>query len=254
MSFGDFQTWLTTTVHDCIRINIQHEIKTVATTLGVEIKELKGEVKKLKEDNVATKIELKELKETTQNNNNETIKNKETSENNLKYLINLDRDKRQCNVILFGLPENENIKCIIENSDGRREEAEASNDEEKVKLLFRHINCNNVLLSNMFRLGKQMADIEKPRPIKICLPTSRDAKNILSKCKKLSELDFNVYIKSDKTKTEMTEFKRIGKAKEDLLKRYPIENGNEERVTLIKGVLTVDGEIVDRYNPVQSLF
>ena len=46
----------------------------------------------------------------------------------------------------------------------------------------------------------------------------------------------------------------IGKHKQDLLQKYPVEEGAPPRVVLEKGVLKVDGVKVDEFEPVQTLF
>ena len=63
-----------------------------------------------------------------------------------------------------------------------------------------------------------------------------------------------IYVKADKSKAEMEEYKRLGKKKDDLIKSYPSVDGNPPRVELKKGVLKIDGMEVDRYNSPQTLF
>ena len=46
----------------------------------------------------------------------------------------------------------------------------------------------------------------------------------------------------------------MGKRKAELLQQYPVDGDADPRVTLVKGVLKLDGTEVDRYQPVQSLF
>ena len=81
--------------------------------------------------------------------------------------------------------------------------------------------------------------------------------SVLLNAKKLNDLkddDINIYVKPDKTKSEQTEFQRLGKKKEELLLKYPTVDENNPRVTLKKGSLQVDGVEVDKYEPVQTLF
>ena len=104
-----------------------------------------------------------------------------------------------------------------------------------------------------FRLGSIVDD--KVRPIKVRFISPASVTSILTNSKKLSDSpDRKIYVKPDKSKSENTEFQRMGKRKEELLQQYPTENENEPRVTLVKGVLKLDGTEVDRYQPVQSLF
>ena len=58
----------------------------------------------------------------------------------------------------------------------------------------------------------------------------------------------------DKTKKENEEFKRVGDKKRQLLEQYPTEDEANPRVVLQKGVLTLDGVEVTRYQPIQTLF
>ena len=59
---------------------------------------------------------------------------------------------------------------------------------------------------------------------------------------------------SPKTKSEVREYCRLGHRKIDLVKDYPISEGDEPRVVLEKGVLKVDSVKVDEFKSVQSLF
>ena len=64
----------------------------------------------------------------------EMKKQKTVSDNNLKYLINLDRNERRRNVILFGVPEENNVLKIEENV--------ASSDHEKIELILNYIGVS----------------------------------------------------------------------------------------------------------------
>ena len=81
-----------------------------------------------------------------------------------------------------------------------------------------------------------------------------EAQKVITNGKKLYELDMNIYVKPDKTKKESEEFKRIGRRKGEMLLLHPTTDPENPIVTLAKGVLKVNGQEVDRYNPVQSLF
>ena len=82
--------------------------------------------------------------------------------------------------------------------------------------------------------------------------------DVLSKTSKLNELKTNsgknIYIKPDKTKSEVAEFQRLGKEKAKLLEKYPTIDEENPRVILKNGSLKVDGVEVDKYQPVQTLF
>ena len=123
--------------------------------------------------------------------------------------------------------------------------------------MFKYLNFEGELIDS-FRLGA-LNDEGRPRPLKMSF-THRDlAASILVKSLKLKDLknddnNLNIYIKSDCTKSEQDEFKRLGTKKNDLLELYPTIDTNNPRVTLKKGSLKVDGAEVDKYEPIQTLF
>ena len=180
--------------------------------------------------------------------NTESIKTgKKVSENNLKYLINLDRNNRRKNVILFGVPEKDDL-TIHEDS--------ATSDIEKYKLLFKFMDCSKNAVVDHYRLGREG---DKPRPLKLTFESKEMAGKVLSNSRKLNDLKnehegINCYVKPDKTKSEQAEFQRLGKKKAELLIQYPTIEGSDPRVILRQGSLKVDGVEVDKYEPVQTLF
>ena len=46
----------------------------------------------------------------------------------------------------------------------------------------------------------------------------------------------------------------MGKRKQELLQQYPVDEGAPSRVVLDKGVLKLDGVVVDEFKAVQTLF
>ena len=185
---------------------------------------------------------------TVATNSDSCKKNKSVVDNNLKYLINLDRNIRRKNVVMFGIPENTTL-----NIGG-----EHTTDIDKRDALFDFMGCPDDLeITDCFRLGKPALDSDKPRPLKISFLTKGNAESVLLNAKKLNDLKndgVNIYVKPDKTKSEQNEFQRLGKKKEELLLKYPTVDENNPRVTLKKGSLQVDGVEVDKYEPVQTLF
>ena len=203
------------------------------------------------------KKELTEVKKSAQENvsgldnrvnalEQDAKKQKTVSDNNLKYLINLDRNDRRKNVIIFGVPE-DGVNLTIR-------EATATTDDDKCKLLLGFIEAPVYeKVMEMFRLGK--ATEGKVRPIKLKLQSSTDATAIFDVKEKLKDVnDHTIYIKPDKTKAEVEEFRRIGNRKQELIEQYPVPEGETPRVVLGKGVLKLDGVKVDEFKPVQSLF
>ena len=98
---------------------------------------------------------------------------------NLKYLINVDRNVRRYNVILFGIKENGVLQI---------EEQTAATDLEKCHLIFEYIGSprQHLSISDLFRLGKE--NQAKSRPIKIIFSTKEMASSILTKSAKLKQL------------------------------------------------------------------
>ena len=61
------------------------------------------------------------------------------------------------------------------------------------------------------------------------------ASTVLKNSHKLNNLKAEgqvIYIKPDKSKSEVTEFQRLGKKKQELLKQYPTVDENNPRVVL----------------------
>ena len=245
ISFGDFKSWLT------------NELRTLVKAIALEeMADTKKEVADLKKKNkeLSDKLTAAENKVTETNKEIAAVKAslkevKDTTDNNLKYLINVDRNGRKHNVILFGVQEKEDLR--IGNKS-------AATDHQKCQLLLEYIGCNqNTNVVDSFRLGKEV-NAEKPRPIKISFSEKNMAFDVLAKTAKLKELKDshrqNVYIKPDKTKAEVAEFQRLGKKKDELLTKYPTVDDDNPRVVLTKGSLKVDGVELDKYQPVQSLF
>ena len=208
-SLGDFKSWIDGT----IRLTIQTEMKTYSEMLNEEVGKLKTELN-------TTKIELKDGKNDIQNiklENVELSKNlndlKETTDNNIKYLLNMDRNNRRRNAIFFGIPEEEKLQ--IGEGENR---IELSNDIDKISFMIDFMGGDKHQVANVYRLGKKG---DKIRPIKTTFLSDIAAKYILTNSNKLANLKLNIYVKQDRSKGEMEEFKRLGKRKEQLIQEYP---------------------------------
>ena len=77
---------------------------------------------------------------------------------------------------------------------------------------------------------------------------------ITSNAKLLRPLDQMIFFKPDKSVKEREEFQRMLKKKNECMITPPTEHGNDSRVILRQGVLTVDGVEVDRYKTPQRIF
>ena len=183
------------------------------------------------------------------------VKNEtKTARDNCRYLVNHDRSARQRNVLLFGVPDNDEITIGDETVNSNQEAAQT---------IFGKLGIHDAKVLESFRLGKKKENdenAERPhsRPIKVCLESSSIARSILTESPKLNNLfegtGTNIYIKADKTKAERDEYTRLGKKKAELLLRHPTEDGGEPRVVLKNGILLVDNVQVDCYKTPQSLF
>ena len=247
VSFGMFKTWICSQIRSIIKEELtkvnEHFVK-----LDKEVKTLQNEMKTAKTNITTLQTDVKTLKNDVNNLTRKFDDNKSVSENNLKYLINHDRNVRKSNILLFGVPEDEPLEL-----DGV--EGNPNTDSEKCISLFQLIGSpqSQEKMVDCFRIGPIVED--KVRPIKVKFVTPAPVTSILKNAKKLSESsNRKIYIKSDKSKAENSEFQRLGKRKTELLEQYPSDNDNDPRVTLVKGVLKLDGAEVDRYKPVQSLF
>ena len=225
---------------------VKEEMKVELGDIKKDASELKKEVAKNKQSVASCSSRVDRVDEAITKLQDEQKQDSSISKNNLKYLINLDRNVRRQNILIFGVPEGD-----LE-IDGNT----AATDNEKCELLFGVMNirevCRNAI-KEMFRFGKlDDANPGKCRPIKVRFISSAPATAALNAKQKLNDLvGHTIYIKPDKTKAEQEEFKRIGKRKTDVLQEY---NNDAERVKLTKGVLYVDGVEVDRYKSVQTLF
>ena len=247
LSVRDFTSWFKSQLDDVIVSKVADATKNITKELSStkgSLKTAQQEIKDLKQTVESLKTSLKEAKE-------ERDQLKSTSKNNLKYLINHDRNVRRNNVMVFGLPEKDNLVVG---------QIEATNDEAKIQALLSHMKIREkVETTSLFRLGKlpevgnEDAD-DACRPIKLVLKNSAMSSLITENAKLLKTLNLKIFIKPDKSKKEREEFQRLLKKKEELMIKHPTEEGGIERVVLKKGVLTVDGAEVDKYNTPQTIF
>ena len=140
---------------------------------------------------------------------------KKLGEENLKYLINLDRNTQRHNVMIFGLPENDDL---IVGNDGDETAKRATNEMEKVSTVLSHLNSDISNITHFHRMGKPG---ERSRPVKVVFKSANLASKALSNSKSLNDWEKSVYVKPYKSKSKYEEFKRIGKRKTDLLLQHP---------------------------------
>ena len=234
VKFGDFRKWISFEIQGMIQAIVVKQLESLEKELGEVKKENKDLSKKLSAAEARLDSQEKEL-----DKNTESIKaGKKVSENNLKYLINLDRNIRRKNVILFGVPEKDDL-TIHDDS--------ATSGIEKYKLLSKFMDCSENTVVDHYRLDREG---DKPRPIKLTFDSKEMAGKVLSNSRKLKDLkneheSINCYVKPDKTKSEQAEFQLLGKKKAELLIQYPTIEGNDPRVILRQGSLKMESKSIN---------
>ena len=245
--FGDLKKYFKSELRTEIRDIVKEELAAQLGSTKKDVTQLKTEVNKNKQSLASCSTNISNLQEDVKKIQEERKEENAISKNNLKYLINLDRNERRNNLLLFGLPEDDDL-----NIDGEISTSEMEKFIAVLKKMEIYDQCKTEI-RELFRLGKKdnQSD-DKIRPLKVRMLTSTSVTTILGAARKLKDLeDYKIYVKPDKTKGEREEFTRLGKKKEQLLQEY---DNDAERVKLEKGVLYVDNVEVDRYKSVQSLF
>jgi len=220
-----------------------------------DIRQIHDSKQEMREDIVAVKNDLTKTRTEVADNN----KFREHTANDFKYLYEsvqqhqlfletLDYDKRKCNVILTGVPENQNLK---EGEDI------AATDHEKVSLILKSIGQAENLVESLSRLGKAPSGPEnrtRDRPIKVTLLRATDRYEILSASKNLKNFKESnislskIYIKKDTHPGIRREIKRL----QDVVaaeRRKPENRGRNVRYEWRERVVKIDEHIIDTYQP-----
>ena len=202
---GAFKGWLQT----CIQTTVASIFKIHAADISKELDKTKVDITATKKDFSATKQDLSNLR----TEHNALLTNVGVIEtcckNTTGYLINHDRNVRQSNIVLFGVTESEDIT---------HDNISVKNDEEKIKLILKIVECDSEA-TKIIRMGKK--EVKKDRPIKVVLPRPSDAKKAISNSKNLKVLQKKIFLKGDKTKSEQKESTRLHKKKQECLAQYP---------------------------------
>ena len=245
INFGTFKSWLTGT----LQLAFQEQFKKYVENLQAENQAVKNDLATVKQDLKAEKNKVAEQKKTITDLQTEVNELRQTVKDTTKYLVNVDRNSRQHNAVIFGVSEND--LQLKRTNDA--EAVVARNDSEKVYEILKIVGFEDEVKQHI-RLGKK-GNGDRPRPIKLIFHSPAEAASVISNSSKLKDVvDEIIFIKPDKTKKENDEFKRVGDKKRELLEQYPTMPGTDPRVVLKKGVLTLDGAEVTRYQPVQTLF
>ena len=202
LSFKEFTDWFKTEVEEVVKKKVDEATIEMRKDLEDTKKSVKTAHEKVTELNTKVDTLRTNLKEVTEENSNL----RKISGNNLKYLLNMDRNIRRSNVILFGVSETEDLVMV------------AKGDDEKIEMLLSFIGVHNeVDIRCHTRLGKKTDDDQdQRRPLKIEMKNSEQVSLILINAKKLKPLNQKLFFKPDKTAKEREEYQRLLKRKEEL--------------------------------------
>ena len=155
-----------------------------------------------------------------------------------RYLETLEADKRSCNVVMLGVPE-----------DSSEAENESEEDQEKVKNILRVTECQSLVINNLQRLGKPME--RQARVLLVRLSSKADRDKLLTSTSKLKQASgylSKVYIKKDVhplVRKELSRLKEIEKREKDKAENQGLSvvyNANRREVL-------VDGRVIDQFRP-----
>ena len=251
IKFKDFVEWMVVVFAKHVKDSVTAEL----VDCKKELADTKKDLTEARKELATVKSDLQNLETKMKTLTDDHEKTKKCTKDNMRYLINHDRNVRQSNVLLFGLPDDAEIPLGDETFES---------DRDALLHIFEKLEVSDeVKLTEFFRLGKKEArtndgeDRPQSRPVKICFKSSNMAKALLNNRSKLKEVfgdNVAIYIKPDKTKSERDEFTRMGKKKQELMERHPTAVGDDPRVVLKNGRLLVDNAEVDCYKTPQTLF
>ena len=249
----DFLKFLNTELLGNFKTNIRDEYTSLIKPLQEEVQKLKTELGTIKTKLSSAQTEITELNSKLKTLHSNCEDEKKVTADNLKYLINHDRNYRQQNLIILGVPEIPTLGNV-----------EFESDNHVVNHLLEMVGVDEeVALLEVFRLGKKPVAVDdededggRPRPIKVRLSDKYSVSTAIKNSKNLKDQfgQLKIFIEPDKTKKERDEYSRLGKNKKDLMEKYPTPEGGQPRVILNKGKLLVDGAEVDHFRSIQSLF
>ena len=139
--------------------------------------------------------------------------------NQQKFIERNDRERRDKNVVIIGLTE----------EDSERTETLVSD------LFENRLSLSNVSVHKVTRLGKKNGEIKSSRPVLVTFESIEDKRKVLSAKSKLS--GSKVFINNDMTKDQQNIERELRKKKEFLIKHPQYKT---KRVTIYKGKLWAD--------------
>ena len=192
--------------------------------------------------------ELKEAKETQAKAIEQHDKIQKVVDNHQNFLEKTDSFRRECNVVVYGLPENEDIE-----------------DAEQIKELLQVMECPDTVPEKYIRLGKtreptvetESASTNEdntprsppPRPLLVVCKSRHDKADILTKTKNLAAVEKfkKVYVKKDQTPHERKEWTRL----REILKREkarPTNAGMSVKIDYRSKSVMVGDRVVEKGN------
>ena len=132
--FGDLKNWFKTELRGSIKEIVKEELTTQLGQIKKEVNDVKKESEKMKQSVASNSTKIANLEEEVKVLKEVKKEEASISKNNLKYLINIDRNERRQNVILFGVPE----------EDLNINEPTSTTDEEKCMALFTQMGVHEL--------------------------------------------------------------------------------------------------------------
>ena len=156
------------------------------------------------------------------------------------FLEQLDRQKRETNLVLFGIPDGQ------ESFDG------ATTDDDKIKKVWTAVEADpdRITIRSHRRLGP-VINANRPRPLLVDVESKSIRDEMLEKSKKLKELQENykkIYIKKDSHPEVRKEWKRLRDA-EEVEKNKPSNSGCTIRLDFKQRVLYKYDIAIDKWRP-----
>lgn len=222
---------------------INSNLKTQLTTFKGELtQEIKAEM----QDTIATQIsEIKEEYNAEFDNiKEENAKLKEVVNTHQKFLESLDHENRKTVLIITGVSEDEEIELQGETR---------CTDEDKLDGIFDIIE-EQPTVKSIERLGRKTQD--KVRPIKVKVENQKQRDAVVENARKLKDkhnvmnITNKIFVKKDQHPLVRQEWQRLAQVQS--IERTRPENSEKTVILDRKNrTVTVDGEVVDRFQSFQ---
>lgn len=158
-----------------------------------KLKLIQDQLEGVLKDNNILRAKVKEIEESSTNKTNISTPCLTNTDQVLSEIT--EREARKKNVIIFGLPENQ----------------DSQKDKSGCLEILKTLDPQFESIPKLFRLGKQPSNDARPRPIKIILDSSDKALNLIKNAKilKSTERFKNITVTSDKTPTQQQQYKDL---------------------------------------------